>query len=377
MHVGAGVPLPKRALQKRSPTRSTTLKAKTAATSLIISAAGTSSWADHPGVGFGASSSGPITTISASTLPAGTKSIGLEITRTKARPFSNEELAGYARQHIHAHSTDSLTSTSVGLGYGVTDDFSVGLRLGHVARENIRAGHHSHDGGAVRNQAEAHGDSRGLGDLSVLGKYRFLNDSDSNEEASVLAGLKMPTGRTDRRNLQGRRLETEHQPGSGSWDPLIGVAYSKRMGGVSFGASGLYKVATTGAQATDLGDQVLYSAAISYRLISTAGEEAEPHHHHPESGEHTHQGQADKLFSGTYIDLILEVNGEWQGRQTIAGTKDGNSGGNTLYLSPGVRFSTSTNWAANLSLGIPAVQKSNGAHPESDWRLTIGLSRRF
>jgi hypothetical protein len=352
---------------------------KQIATGLLISTIGSIAWADHPGVGFGASSSGPITTISASTLPAGAKSVGLEVTRVRAKPFSDEELAGYAGRHIHAHSADSLTSTSIGLGYGVTNDFTIGLRLPYIHRDNVRAGHHSHTGDVATNAVEAHGDSRGIGDSSVIGKYRFLNDSISNQEAALLVGLEVPTGTTNRRNLQGARFETEHQPGSGSWDPLVGLAYTKRIGKMSFDTSVLYKIATRGAQAADLGDQFFYNAAVSYRLKDAVGEQAEPHHHHDHSREqkHHHHSEVTEPFGSMNVDLVLELNGEWQEKQKLAGVVDNNSGGNALYLSPGLRLSSTSNWTANLSLGIPIAQNLNGAHPESDWRMTVGVSRRF
>jgi hypothetical protein len=37
------------------------------------------------------------------------------------------------------------------------------------------------------------------------------------------------------------------------------------------------------------------------------------------------------------LDLVLELNGEWHDKQRIAGIPDPNSGGTTVYLSPGVR----------------------------------------
>jgi hypothetical protein len=351
---------------------------KQIATGFLISTVSSMALADHPGIGFGASSSGPITTISATTLPAGTKTFGLEVTHVKAKPFSDEELAGYAARHIHAHSTDSLTSTSLGFGYGVTDDFTIGLRLPYIHRDNIRAGHHSHAGGTVTNEAEVHGNAQGIGDLSVIGKYRLLNDSVNNRDVALLFGIEVPTGITDRLNLQGERFEAEHQPGSGSWDPLFGLAYTKRMGKMSFDTNLLYKVATTGAQATDLGDQFFYNAALSYRVKGAVGEQEEPHHHHDtDDHAHHHHDEVVPSSSGMNVDLILELNGEWQDQLKISGVADKNSGGNTLYLSPGIRLSSMSNWVGNISVGIPVAQDLNGAHPESDWRMTIGLSRGF
>jgi hypothetical protein len=75
---------------------------------------------------------------------------------------------------------------------------------------------------------------------------------------------------TDRRNNQGELFDAEFQPGSGSWDVLFGLAYTKRFGAWPFDANVLYMLVTEGVQNTDLGDRFLYNAAISYRLTREA-----------------------------------------------------------------------------------------------------------
>ena len=59
-----------------------------------------------------------------------------------------------------------------------------------------------------------------------------------------------------RMSSDGERLETEHQPGTGSWDPLVGFAASKRWGPVSLDGNALYQFSTKGAQDTELGDRL-------------------------------------------------------------------------------------------------------------------------
>jgi hypothetical protein len=40
------------------------------------------------------------------------------------------------------------------------------------------------------------------------------------------------------------------------------------------------------------------------------------------------------------IDAVLELNGEWQAKQNISGETDPNSGGNVVFLSPGIRIAS-------------------------------------
>ncbi len=163
------------------------------------------------------------------------------------------------------------------------------------------------------------------------------------------SGLKAPTGVTDDRDTSGERFETEHQPGSGSWDTLAGLALSRRIDSVSLHANILYIFATKGALDTDLGDGFHYNAAASYRMTGM----------------------------NTALDLVLELNGEWKEKQTIAGSKDNDSGGNILYLAPGLRISPAQKWTAYFSVGLPIVQDLNGIQNDIDYKVLGGVGTSF
>ncbi|MDD2733656.1 MAG: transporter [Desulfuromonadaceae bacterium] len=314
--------------------------------------------ADHPTVGFSAGLAGPAITIPATTLPKGSGAVTLRVEYVKFRTFSDAELARFAAQGTEVHSVDYLLSPSVGAGYGLTDDLTVGLRLPYLLRTDIRSGHN--EGGEV--VIDTHGNSDGVGDLTVLGQYRFVNNQLRRLECALLVGIKTPTGATGVKDLKGELFETEHQPGSGSWDPLLGMAASKRLGAISFDANVLYTFATGGAQRTNLGDRLHYNLATSYRL----GNE-KSHLHSDGTAEHQH----------LEWDLILEVNGEWQEKQTISNVVDDNSGGSLVYFSPGARLCGDNGWAATLSVGIPVIGERNGVQHETDIRMVFGLSKGF
>jgi len=314
--------------------------------------------ADHPTVGFGSVIASPAITVPATTLPKGSGAVALRVEYVKFRAFSDAELVRFAGQGLEVHGVDYLLTPSVGAGYGITDDLTVGLRLPYLLRSDIREGH-LEDGVA---EIHSHGDSNGIGDLTLLGQYRFVNRQSLNLEFALIAGIKMPTGDTRVTDNSGALFETEHQPGSGSWDPLLGIAASKRVGAISFDANLLYAFATRGAQRTNLGDRLQYNFAASYRL----GKGTDHLHAHAES-EHRHLAW----------DLMLEMNGEWQGKQDIAGVADEDSGGSLVYLSPGVRLSGADGWAATLSVGVPVIEERNGVQHETDIRTVFGFSKGF
>jgi hypothetical protein len=111
----------------------------------------------------------------------------------------------------------------------------------------------------------------GLGDVVAFVKYRFYRrDSErGTTQASVTFGPKIPSGRTDLADAQGRLLPASLQPGSGSTDFLIAANWTY---------TGLFNLRrlvadedfhsmlrTTGSQATRLGSEIESRFWLSYR----------------------------------------------------------------------------------------------------------------
>ena len=312
--------------------------------------------ADHPTAAFGAEAAGPINTISAEPLAQGQRAIGLRTEMIRSSAFNDAELENLAARGIEGvHSTDYLSSTSLAVAYGASDDLTISARLPYVKRNEIREGE-LEDGVS---EVHSKGDSAGIGDAVLLGQYRFYKHNSIG--ASILFGVKAPTGKTDVNN-QGAQLDAELQPGSGSWDALAGMALSHQRGSVGYHANVLYNKTTEGSQDTDSGDAFFYNAALSYRLSSGEGD-----HPHKDAAEHGHLAW----------DLLLELNGGTRDKTKVAGNVQPNSGGSTIYLAPGIRFSSSASWTGFLSLGIPVSEDPNGVQTEVDYKLIGGLSFGF
>jgi hypothetical protein len=341
----------------------------------LLLAAG-SALADHPGVGFGTGVAGPIITVPGATPPKGSLGIDLRTELVDFDAFSDAELAAFAGRHEHVHSTDWLLSPSLGISYAVTDDLALGLRLPYVYRNGIRAGEHSHlPGGVVSNTAESLGDSEGIGDLTLFGQYRFLRPQHWGGHASLLFGLKAPTGDTREKTRSGERFETEHQPGSGSWDPMLGVAVTRPLNGLSIDANVLHVFTTEGSQETELGDAFFYNLAVSWRLPCGCSQREHHHgegHHH---GEHHHDHGVHHHHLAW--DLVLEANGEHRQKDEVGGEKEEHSGGNLLYLTPGLRLSSAGGMNVALSLGFPVWKDLNGSQSEPNFRTLLIVGAAF
>jgi len=305
---------------------------------LLIS---TNTFAHHPSGGAGLGETGPVRTVSASTLQHNKWALALQSELIKLDAFSDSELKEMAQSGSDVHSVDSVFHTILGMGYGITDDFTLSLKIPYVVLNNIKESHEDEP-----DEVHIHGDSRGIGDLTIFSQYRFLKMYDIEMESSLILGLRIPTGRTKARDIDGERFETEFQPGSGSWNPIVGLAATKRFKQMSLDADVLYTIATEGAQNTDLGDLFNYDIAFSYRVFN------EP----------------------VVWDFIIEANGEWKQKQQIDGETDENSGETVIFLSPGMRFSWGKKWSAYLSAGFPVVQDLNGDQNDTDMRAVIGIS---
>jgi hypothetical protein len=326
--------------------------------------------ADHMGPsGFG--SGGGMSVFTPDTLDAGHWSAGFRLTYTRPEQRPDKELEALAGQHVHAHNTDYNLNASAGVAYGINHHVTVSAELPYVRRDDLREGEHSHAGGAAVNEVARLGSVAGIGDMSLLAKYR-LSDGGTTGFA-LIGGIKVPTGSTHRRSPEGERLETVHQPGTGSWDPVVGASASTKMGAVQLTASALYQFSTEGGQDTRLGDRLQGGIALSHRVGPAPHEHSDGHnHHHGDELDEHHEEHAHSTW-----DAFVELAGEWEGRQRQAGEVEQASGGKWVYVAPGVRFNTASGWSAGAAVALPVWQRIRESHPDNRFRLMLSMGRGF
>jgi hypothetical protein len=314
---------------------------------------GTPALADHAAP-TDASGAAGMQVPSPDTLEAGTISAGARLSFTRPDVRSDDELEALAGAHVHAHDSDYTLNAAVGVSYGLTDRFTVSAELPYRRTDDLRAGEHSHSGGVTTNEVVQLGSVAGVGDLRLMAKYLLLDG------LALIGGVKAPTGATDK-SSGGERLETEHQPGSGSWDPIAGAAFATELGDLTLTAGGLYQFTGEGAQDTELGDRAQVGVALSRHFG--------PDEHHDDEGAEPH-GHAS-------WDVFGELTGEWEGKQTIAGEEETESGGKVVWLSPGARYNTAGGTSFAGSVSFPVWQDIGPSHPENSLRVTVAVGRAF
>jgi hypothetical protein len=324
-------------------------------------------WADHPAGVFGPGAGGPVLTPTADVLPQGNWSIALYNEYRRFDVPSRAALEAQAAEAGHVHSLRYLWSPSVGIAYGLSDQLTLAARLPYVKRADLAEGH-VHGGHVGVHEL---GDSAGLGDLSLTGYWRFWDNGDGGA-AALSFGSFLPTGSTDEVDAEGDRFATEHQPGSGAWRPFVGAIYSHNMNRLGLHANARYTWATEGAQQTELGDRLDYGLALSYRLTKAA---EEPHHHHHGDAAQPHHHHEEPAAPLQW-DLLLELSGEYQRPQRIAGVTEGHDE-HILFLAPGLRVSGNGGWTVAASVGFPVYQDIGHEHIETDWRALASLGYSF
>ena len=197
------------------------------------------------------------------------------------------------------------------------------------------------------------GDS-GLGDLRFLFRYT-LRQWDRPQETLRLApfvGLKVPTGNDDTDDSLGP-LPAPLQLGSGSWDPIIGTVFSWQTLSWQFDASATYKI-NTEANDFEFGNEARLDFSFQYRLLPR------------------------KLGDGSpsFLYGVIENTLEWRDHNESFGKVDPDSGGTTLYISPGIQYVT-TRMVFEAAVQIPVVQDLHGNGLKTDFILTTGFRFNF
>ena len=190
----------------------------------------------------------------------------------------------------------------------------------------------------------------GIGDIKLISRYRIW--SQKKKDPFNLAfglGVKMPTGKTDEKDDSGVRLPAYLQTGSGSWDPIFELGAHKIIGRHWISTYFRYKMATKG----ELGDRDFekpdifkYNVAYAYALSN--------------------------LF-----DLELELNGEVRGKAELDGKKNDNTGGQIIYLTPGIHFKFYRGMHCDVGMPIPVYRDLNGPQLSEDYRIITKLAIKF
>ncbi len=301
------------------------------------------------------SGAGSINTVGASILTD--KVISLRWDARRYETFSDQQLVDFKAQgeDVHMHSSEDAYFLS--LGFPVTENTDINLMLQYNnfkgfkdnGDETANACFDPGNTGTATNLSTAcispTAESPGFGDMLVTGRYRFYNDGD-NQWASVF-GVILPTGKITNRTDAGEIIGTHNQPGSGAITFQGGLAYSGHFSeAFAVNADVIYRFGTEGAKQFRSGNSWQFDVATSY-------------------GHHSR------------VVPVVELNGIFFDQDIENDKVKKNSGGDVVYLSPGINFKINQNQSVYANVSYPVYQKLTGISNDEKYRWSLGWSSRF
>ena len=240
-----------------------------------------------------------------------------------------------------AHWTTELTGF-----YGITPEFMAMAVLPYKSGRT--------------NDTMGAGSASGLGDIALMGRYTFVKSetADATTVMAGLAGVKFATGNTDAKGYDGTTtLDSHMQPGTGSTDYLLGLSYSRSLSRLSVSANALGTIAKEGKFGTirhRFGNALNYDVTGKYRVAPEAFEPAKP-----------------QVFAA------LGINGEVRRQEKEDGVAVADSGGNTVYLSPGLQLVLAPNWVVDLSYQHAIYHNLKGTQLGETYKVVSGITYLF
>lgn len=313
-----------------------------AAVSVALAGA-TSAYADHgPGTSGGGAS-----TQSGETLKPGKFSIELRSDYTEFENLSQTEIEAKAASAGGFDLLDRSFLSTIGFSYGVVENFQIGLTLGYYNAVNAREA--EFDAGTGDTEIVTFNPD-GLTDLWLSGKYRFYRGPIGS--FAVFGGVKFPTGRFDVKNSEGERVEPSATAGSGSYDGMLGLAYSRFLTSrLTLDTSAQYTLRTE-ADHFRLGDRIDAGLAVAYRFT----------------------GDIQKF---PQVSAFAEANARHLFKSEEDGVRDPNTVGTVLFLTPGFRVGFTPNVAFTVSSPVPVAQDLNGEQLKTSFKVNGALTFTF
>ena len=243
-------------------------------------------------------------------------------------------------------------TTTATVDYSYNDRWAVKLILPFIDRK------HEHNIGPYIGATPADFESfhaRALGDVSVIGRYRWALDEASHSGMGVKFGLKLDTGKKDVTIDQTGEIPEEAtlQPGNGSTDLILGVFWHQSTPGSDWSWFSQAAIQTSiNADADFLpGNQLKLDGGARYVINQD-------------------------------LSALLQLNAQWNAtdsRANAALTEDlkPSSGGKTISLTPGLSYAITRSTQFYGLLQLPLYQYVNGEQLTPDSSITVGASHRF
>lgn len=200
--------------------------------------------------------------------------------------------------------------------------------------------------------------NKDFGDLTAFGRYTFWQQDAPGQTFRIagFGGVKAPTGSDEASDSLGR-LSIPLQTSTGAWDGFGGIVTTYQTLEYQLDGQLAYRVnaiANSSANSFEAGNEARLDASLQYRLWP-----------------HTLSTDLPGFLYG-----VLETNLIYWDYNEVQGQDDPNSGGTTLFLTPGLQYVTKR-VILEAAVQLPASQDLNGTALETDYILRTGFRWNF
>lgn len=263
--------------------------------------------------------------------------------RLEDRPAYQGQVRGH---HDESYSFNRLHRLKASADFG--ERLGTDVTVPYVVRSH---GHVHHHGGAVLADAWS---LHGLGDIELLGRWRFhIPEERTRPSFSALAGVKLPTGRTNLFGATGQEADPTVQPGSGSWDFTLGASSLQTLQAPTLAGrdadwplffSATARLNRNGAKMYRRGDVFTLNGGSAYPLL-------------------------ERLSLTFQLNLRAAMeDGKGNTREEVEKT-----GGTALFATPGLELRPTPRVRAYAAVQLPLYQRVQGLQLVAPWCLVAGL----
>ncbi len=262
-------------------------------------------------------------------------SLGYDINVLKTLMEGREVLDDQSRERV----TQSILFQS---GYTLSTRFSADVFLSYVKQERIINQFGRTDFTTTN----------GIGDAAFLLKYNLTKPSSKKISFTIAAGPKIPTGRSDLTRKDGIPLNADLQPGSGSWDGLLWAngRYSLDFR-PSFTISSTAIYSIKGKNNQYLGSQTYQFGNELQAIISV---------------------NDNFLVGKRMFDASLNLRYRKALRDRFNDQDMPSTGGQWLFLAPGLAYNVTPNITVNANFEIPVYKQVEGTQLSPTYRINAG-----
>ncbi len=253
--------------------------------------------------------------------------------------------AGSHRTSVAPEGADALEQKTVSQTLIASFDYTFDQRWGVTATLPMVKRAHDHLADPYDDPTPESWDFTRLGDARIVGRYRFIASDAYGVGAQF--GVVLPTGPHNVANAEGVVAERSLQPGTGATSGVLGVYanYAARSGAIWFA-----QLQFQGAMATTdefrPGNQLLFTGGVTWPVAES-------------------------------VALMGQLNALWRARDSGANAEPEDSGGRSLFFSPGLSYTVSPQVQLYAFAQLPLYRYVNGTQLAVDWAAVGGVTLRF